>query len=323
MSLEAWAVAAVAIVDAEGTPLLLRTYTSPKDVLNSPAAPLHAHLYIGPEDVIKLHFALFASLDRCEEMHDTSAPLLPEVSASPSMTLATSGTETLLVATKSGEASLAETRSAVLGTSLATVNTSLTASMVNASAANTARLISSTTDARYLGKLLESYRMRSYGFCSVTGIHTLLVTVGGDAPADAIVPLCRALYECASAALCNPFRTSAQSWCAQEELLGRVPSSAFRGEQAGLATQQLADEAEGKDEGHRHPLCTRSGVARTVVHRPSYPPGAVEWSWPRPAPTSAAALTAEPTLALSRTFNTQIEGLLSSFTVTARSCIIK
>ncbi|CBZ28011.1 conserved hypothetical protein [Leishmania mexicana MHOM/GT/2001/U1103] len=317
MSLETWAVAAVAIVDVEGTPLLLRTYTSPKDVLNSPAAPLHAHLYVGPEDVIKLHFVLFASLDRCEDMREMAALPSTGVAAPSSTALMGGGTEASLVANKNGESSGAEVGGLVVGTS------SVTASMVNASAANTARLISPTTDARFLGKLLESHRMRSYGFRSATGIHTLLVTVGGDAPADAMVPLCRALYECASAALCNPFRSPAQCWRAQEQLLWRAPSSALEGETAGATTSQLAEGAEGKYESQRCPPCTQGGAAASAARWTSFPSGAMEWSWPRPAPTSPAALTAEPTLALSRTFNTQLEKLLSSFTVTARSCIVQ
>ncbi|KAI5685571.1 Sedlin [Leishmania braziliensis] len=321
MSLETWAVTAVAIVDAEGTPLLLRTYTSPKDVLNSPAAPLHAHLYVGPEDTVKLHFVLFASLDRCEEMREGAAPSLTDIAASSSTALVRGSTEASLV-TKSGVATSTEMGGAA-GTSLATLSNSITASIISASAANTARLISPTTDARFLGKLLDSHRMRSYGFRSVTGVHTLLVTVGSDAPADAMVPLCRALYECASAALCNPFRSPAQCWRAQERLLWRAPSSGLRCDPAGVATSQRAEETEGTDEGRECSLHMHSKVAAAATSWHSLPPGVMEWSWPRPAPTSAAALTAEPTLALSRTFNTQIEGLLSSFTVTARSCIIR
>ncbi|KAG5476217.1 hypothetical protein LSCM4_05196 [Leishmania orientalis] len=323
MSLETWAVAAVAIVDVEGTPLLLRTYTSPKDVLNSAAAPLHAHLYVGPEDVIKLHFVLFASLDRCEEMREMAAPPSTRIASSSSRTLVGGGTEDPLAGNKSGEASITEAEGTVARTLSATGNSSLTASMVNLSAANTARLISPTTDARFLGKLLESHRMRSYGFRSATGIHTLLVTVGGDAPADAMVPLCRALYECASAALCNPFRSPAQCWRAQEQLLWRTQPSELQGERGVAASSQLAEEEEGKGEGERYPLFAHSRAAAAAATWPSLPPGASEWSWPRPAPTSVAALSAEPTLALSRTFNTQLEGLLSSFTVTARSCIIR
>ncbi|CAG9576514.1 conserved hypothetical protein [Leishmania major strain Friedlin] len=317
MSLETWAVAAVAIVDVEGTPLLLRTYTSPKDVLDSPAAPLHAHLYVGPEDTIKLHFVLFASLDRCEDMRETAALPSMGAAAPSSAALVGGGTEASLVANKSGESSTTEVGCLVVRTSPAT------ASMMNASAANAARLISPTTDARFLGKLLESYRMRSYGFRSATGIHTLLVTVGGDAPADAMVPLCRALYECASAALCNPFRSPAQCWRAQEQLLWRAPPSALGGEMAGAATSQLAEGAEGKYESQRLPPCTQGRAAAAAARWTSVPSRAMEWSWPRPAPTSAAALTAEPTLALSHAFNTQLEKLLSSFTVTARSCIVR
>ncbi|KAK7194357.1 Sedlin, N-terminal conserved region containing protein [Novymonas esmeraldas] len=315
MSLEVWAVAALAVVDSEGTPLLLRTYTSPKEVLNAAAAPLHAHLYVGPEDVIKLHFVLFASLDRCEEMRDLAVP-------SPLMAVRGVGGEASRTAAKADGAATFGTSSAT-GSAAVTANNSLTASALNASsvAGNAARLMSPTTDARFLGKLLESHRLRSYGFRSATGIHTLLVTVGGDAPADAVVPLCRAVYECASAALCNPFRSPSQSWRAQDVLLGGgSPSSAPQEER-----QQVGEGEEEAEEERQAPSQVpprgRGGVG--AASRLSLPPGAAEWSWPRPAPTSVAALTAEPTLALSRTFNTQIEGLLSSFTVTARSCIVR
>ncbi|KAG5476491.1 hypothetical protein LSCM1_04203 [Leishmania martiniquensis] len=323
MSLETWAVAAVAIVDAEGMPLLLRTYTSPKEVLNSAAAPLHAHLYVGPEDVIKLHFVLFASLDRCEEMRARAALSPTRIASSSPRSIMGGGTEDLLIGTKSGETSITEPPSAAATIFPALANSSLTTSVLNASAANKARLISPTTDSRFLGKLLESHRMRSYGFRSVTGIHTLLVTVGGEAPADAMVPLCRAVYECSSAALCNPFRSPAQYWRAQEQLLWRTQPSALHGEATGAAALQLAEEAEGNCEGQRYPLRAHGRAAGAPSTWPSLPPGTAEWSWPRPAPASVSALSAEPTLALSRTFNNQLEALLSSFTVTARSCIVQ
>ncbi|GET89553.1 hypothetical protein, conserved [Leishmania tarentolae] len=317
MPLDTWAVAAVAIIDVEGTPLLLRTYTSPKDVLNSAEAPLHAHLYVGPEDVIKLQFVLFASLDRCEDMCKIEALPSTSFSAPASTALVGVDAEASIVANKRCESLTTDAGGLVVDTSEATAST------VKGSAVNMSRLMSPTTDARFLGKLLESHRMRSYGFRSVTGILTLLVTVGGDAPADAIVPLCRALYECASAALCNPFRSPDQCWRAQEQLLWKAPSPALRGETPGMATSLLVEEAEGEDEGQRNPLGARGRGSAASARWPSLPFGAMEWSWPRPAPTSVAALTAEPTLALSRTFNTQLEKLLSSFTVTARSCIVE
>lgn len=383
MSLETWAVAAVAIVDVEGSPLLLRTYTSPKDVLNSPAAPLHAHLYVGPEDVIKLHFVLFASLDRCEELREASA-LVKEVTAAEAATspLTTMGQRlppTGAAATSSsprnnsnnsssggnfsshnnngsssgagnnlGRGSSAKNASPTPSTRPGSspsppVGTTANATMIandsltaSAAASAAARLISPTTDARFLGKLLESHRMRSYGFCSATGIRTLLVTVGSDAPADAMVPLCRALYESASAALCNPFRSPAQSYHAQEQLLFMSSLT----ERSDRPMPGGAEGAAGVAGGGAGATSSLDGVRRTPslgpsgtlgntsltagnINRLHLPSGAVEWSWPRAAPASIASLTAEPTLALSRNFNAQMESLLSTFTVTARSCIVR
>nr|CCC92684.1 conserved hypothetical protein [Trypanosoma congolense IL3000] len=76
---------------------------------------------------------------------------------------------------------------------------------------STAR-VSAGADARFLGKLIRSYMFTTYGFQSASGIRTILAVVG-DAPLDAVLPLCRTTYEAASAALCNPFcipRASAQ-----------------------------------------------------------------------------------------------------------------
>ncbi|KPI88607.1 hypothetical protein ABL78_2275 [Leptomonas seymouri] len=337
MSLETWAVAAVAIIDVEGSPLLLRTYTSPKAVLNSPAAPLHAHLYVGPEDVIKLHFVLFASLDRCDELHEAAAERMgvspTDVATSPlsAMSQRRPPLTSAAVSAPRGNSVVSGVstapRSSILVTSSDDANPSnpsITAaakmiandSLPASSAANAARLISPTTDARFLGKLLESYRMRSYGFCSATGIRTLLVTVGSDAPADAMVPLCRTLYESASAALCNPFRSPLQSYHAQEQLLfmSSLMERSDRSDENTLTSPPLAPASS---------WMANMSLKAEGINPLHLPDGAVEWSWPRAAPASVASLTAEPTLALSRTFNTQMESLLSTFTVTARSCIVR
>lgn len=322
MSLEMWAVAAVAIVDREGTPLLLRTYTSSKEVLNSSAAPLHAHLYVGPEDVIRLHFVLFASLDRCEELRIVPAPG-PASGAERS-----TSASTMTVAGRNPAGPLFSSReersSKLAGEAMAATDSSRSQSRLGPESSSmlsrggdSMRILPSTSmaprgvtggtsDVRFLGKLIESHRMRSYGFYSATGIRTLLVTVGCDAPADAMVPLCRALYESASAALCNPFNTPAQCWRAQEELLRRSFEDQHRASSTAAA------------EGGRTSL---SPPQSTCLVEP--PSGAMEWSWPRPAPTSASALAAVPTLALSKNFTGHLESLLATFTVTARSCIIR
>ena len=179
MSLETWAVAAVAIVDVEGSPLLLRTYTSPKDVLNSPAAPLHAHLYVGPEDIIKLHFVLFASLDRCEELRETTVlakeaataesatsplPAGEQQRPSASVTLSAprnNNTDSDNNNSMGGAGTAKRTpASSIVAGNFASSSTTVTViandSLTASSAANAARLISPTTDARFLGKLLRA-----------------------------------------------------------------------------------------------------------------------------------------------------------------------
>ena len=84
---------------------------------------------------------------------------------------------------------------------------------VNHDAANTAAgspqparpFSNSTSDARFLDKVFQTNRWSVHAFHSCTAVRVLLVTVG-DAPRDAVQPLCRHIYESASTALCNPFR---------------------------------------------------------------------------------------------------------------------
>lgn len=267
---DTWAVAALAIVDAAGAPLLLRTYNSPEAVLNDPRSPLQAHLYVGPADIIKLHFLLFSSLDRCEERWAASKKL---TSSSP---VIRGGLTATSRSTREG-----------------TGGTSPGPATGNGSAAQP-RLVTSTTDIRYMGKLIHSYRFQSHGFCSTTGIKTILATVGTKAPQDAIVPLCRAIYECASAALCNPFHTAQGALKAQQSIAARTYA-------------QLLHQKNPED--HHDPMA------------PSSQEGYVEHSFPRPAPTPENLLS-EPTLGMSSVFNSQLAAILSSFTVTARSVIV-
>lgn len=60
-------------------------------------------------------------------------------------------------------------------------------------------------DVRFLDRLLDEGWFSVHGFQSASGIRVLLATVG-DAPRDAVLPLCRSVYEQASIALCCPFR---------------------------------------------------------------------------------------------------------------------
>ncbi|CCW65105.1 unnamed protein product [Phytomonas sp. EM1] len=327
MSLETWAVAAVAIVDSAGTPLIIRTFLSSPSVLNSPEFPLQAHLYVGPEDIIGLHFLLFSSLDRSEEL--VAAKKQHIRGAASTATASQGGSEPGQGSTNPDNSKPSGLSSAVpkeesdlvlssAGASSTHVSTNVKTSF--SAAASTQRLVTSTTDIRFLGKLIHSYRFLSYGFCSATGITTLLVTVGSEAPPDAVVPLCRAIYECASAALCNPFRTPAQCWRAQLKLLEDSYAT-------NVVSQQ---EKEVPDVASRTPESAFDGVGKPdhseALKLPfkidlGLPSGSQEFSWPRSAPTPAS-ISQEPTLALSKTFNRQLESILSTFTVTSRSCII-
>lgn len=349
--------AALAIVDKAGTPLLLRTYTSPPEVLRSGEAPLQAHLYVGPEDIIKMHFLLFSSLDRCEEltrMSQQQAQVSTDASTrrggDPTATPTAAGGSTV-----SSPGAAASVTSAA-GTASArdpTARVALSASSCNpyqsippatgggsstVATTSAGRWLGTAADPRFVGKLIHSYRFISYGFSSVTGIRTLLVTVGAEAPPDAMQPLCRAVYECASAALCNPFRTPVQSWRAQQALMAAAvidmaDADAEEAEKARKASaQRERTNSEDADGGALRRAAASIGGGGSSVPVPTggvemvsrwlgLPQGAYEHSWPRPAP-NALNLTDEPTLALSKSFNTQLETILSSFTATARSTII-
>ncbi|KAG8346103.1 hypothetical protein TRVL_03073 [Trypanosoma vivax] len=172
-----WAVAAVALFSRDAKPLFIRTFTSPREVLDHPEAEACANLYVGEEDVVRINLLLFSSLDRCNE----------------------------IVRKRQKK----QQRDQQDGSSESRESSSTQRSIARMSAG---------TDARFLGKLMRSYMFTTYGFQSASGIRTLLAVVG-DAPVDAVLPLCRSTYEAASAALCNPFRLPrmhaqlVQRWC--------------------------------------------------------------------------------------------------------------
>jgi hypothetical protein len=60
-------------------------------------------------------------------------------------------------------------------------------------------------DGRFMDKLLDDGRFRAFGFQGATATKVILVTLG-DAPRDAVVPLCRSCLEAATLAMCDPFR---------------------------------------------------------------------------------------------------------------------
>lgn len=357
ISAQMWAVAAVAIVDAAGSPLLLRTYTSPPQVLQSPEAPQQAHLYVGPEDIVKLHFLLFASLDRCNELWQASKQQLQSAAAAAAskgvrgsgaavkqqqpMHRSSSATPAAGDVTTAGNSSTGSavraaaaastTQGHVRPSSQTSAVASANASITSASAAPpppppSQRLVTSATDVRFTGKLIQSHRFLSYGFCSATGIKTLLVTVGCEAPQDAVLPLCRAIYEAASAALCNPFCVSSLSVRVQEALSAKHYREyvAFRERRERQEGEEEEEEEEGQDG------TTKDGWTAANAHTVSFggAPGSYEHRWPTAAAAAAAAASSpyrtgqQPTLALSETFNTQLKAILSTFTVTAQSHII-
>ncbi|KAH9577766.1 hypothetical protein LSM04_003185 [Trypanosoma melophagium] len=166
-----WAVAALALFGRHATPLIIRTFTSPREVLEHPEAATCANLYVGEEDVVRLHFLLFSSLDRCDDVaqehqrQEQQKQQLQQQQQNSSKTLQTGP-----------------------GSHRAAVR------------------VSAGADVRFLGKLIRNHMFTSFGFQSASGIRTILAIVG-DAPLDAVLPLCRSTYEAASAALCNPFRT--------------------------------------------------------------------------------------------------------------------
>lgn len=280
---EPWAVAAVAIMDDEGTPLLLRTFCSPPSVLTSPQSPLQAHLYVGGDDIVKLHFLLFSSLDRCEQLWRASRQRARN--------------ETLAATAEAAAKNKRPPRPATLPNSAENPYDSVTIYPQESSSAGGRAAVSSASDVRYVGKLMESYRFTSYGFCSATGIKTLLVATGAEVPPDAMVPLCRAVYEAASSALCNPFRTPESCWRAQLELWSRSHAE---------AAHRAANNGDGNS-----PSCPALCLDGSFQ----------EHSWPRCPPT-LSTLAAGPTLALSKVFNKQLDEILTPFSVFSRSCII-
>lgn len=322
MTMEMWAVAAVAVIDAAGSPLIMRTYTSPPAVLTSPQAPQQAHLYVGPEDIIKIHFLLFSSLDRLEErwaanrqrlrstasakqqqqqQHLTSATTSAHPSA---ITRGVSSRTTGPLPLRAAPTSSSPPASAA---SVAGTNTDNSPSVGNSQ--QQPRLVTSATDVRFMGRLVQSHRFVSYGFCSATGVRTVLVTVGAaEAPPDAMLPLCRAIYEAASAAMCNPFRTPSLCHRTQQALLARSEQQ--------LLAAVVTNSREGGG-GHAAP------AAGTVVDTSAAVVAAVHSTCAFMANGAAGPpLLLQPMLALSETFNRQLASIVSSYTVMTLSCIM-
>lgn len=301
MSIDMWAVAALLIVDRAGTPLIWRTYTTSSDVLKTPGAPLQVHLYVGPEDITTLQFLLYASLDRCEELSSAIKAAREKAGTTSSRGAKGEAPSSQVTSVNPYEAQMHDLEDTPIPQSANTT---------------TARGVTLGADVRFVGKLIQTHRFASYGFASATKIRTVVVTVGGDAPQDAMVPLCRAMYEYASAALCNPFRTPAQCWRAQEELLAEwqrdVQAADGMTPLLGVGGRFILQETQGGPD-------VSTGAFTSPISR--LLSGMQEYSWPRAPPTTRTAAD-EPTLALSAVFHSQLENLLSPFVVTSRSCMI-
>ncbi|KEG12463.1 hypothetical protein DQ04_01691010 [Trypanosoma grayi] len=197
-----WAVAALALFGRGGAPLIMRTFTSPREVLDNAEAATCANLRVGEDDVVRLHFLLFSSLDRCDD-----------------------------IVRKRQQQGGSQQQQGGPGV------------------AKTLVRVSAGADVRFLGKLMRCHMFTSYGFQSASGIRTILAIVG-DAPLDAVLPLCRSTYEVASAALCNPFRTPRmhaqmlQQWHAgaQHDTQSLLPSAYTENLRAAPTPETMAEE---------------------------------------------------------------------------------
>lgn len=288
--------AAVAVMDRQGRPLLLRTYASPDSVLSSPNCPYQAHLLVnGTTDILKIQFLLFSSLDRAQDIVASQELAVKERRLGAG---ATAPLEVRQLSTYNTVYSDAA--------SAADSNNNNNASSNN----NSSSPSKAARDQRFMGKLVQSGRFTSYGFRSASGLHTLLVTVGAEAPRDAMAPLSKSVYDAASSALCNPFLTPHFCWQAQETLFRQRRQEALR------AAAGEAAAAPG----------SASALAACLV----LPSGVAEHSWPRVyapglAEGTGGATTEEPmaSLALSRSFTSHLDKVVLPYSVTTRSFIVR
>ncbi len=175
-----WAVAAVAIVGRGSRPLFTQCYFSPADVLGDPVAAVSALLPVTAADELQLHFLMHSSLDLCDEKVAAKVPSAQHHS-NPQQQLQQQALHSNAEGSSGGGG----------GSSISPQPSRPTTN--------------SSSDARFLDKVIQTSRWTVHAFHSCTAVRVLLVTAG-DAPREAVQPLCRHLHEASSTALCNPFR---------------------------------------------------------------------------------------------------------------------
>ncbi|CUF76756.1 Hypothetical protein, putative [Bodo saltans] len=168
-----WAIAAVAVVDAQDRPLFTEVFYSKDDILSLAAPHVQANLVVTHEEELHLQFLMHAALDVCHERASTRYVSSSSVASSSAM----------MVNSPGGGGAAAETPAPP--------------SMSRTSGA---------ADVRFFDRLLEETNRCVHGFQSASGIRVLLVTLG-EAPRDAVLPICRSVYELASSTMCAPFRS--------------------------------------------------------------------------------------------------------------------
>mmetsp|Transcript_7306 Transcript_7306/g.8235 ORF Transcript_7306/g.8235 Transcript_7306/m.8235 type:complete len:209 (+) Transcript_7306:70-696(+) len=163
-----WAVAGVAIVGSNDKPMFTKIFFSRSEVARLPAAPIQAQLHLSDSEELQIQFLMHAALDLLSEKVSQRAV----ASSSSSSSAAASGSSggVLLGSGGGGGGSIS----------------------------------GGAADVRFLDKLMEEGSVAIHGFQSASGIRVLLATLG-EAPRDAVLPLCRTIYEAASMAICNPF----------------------------------------------------------------------------------------------------------------------
>lgn len=323
--LEKWAIAAISIVNENDVPLLLRTYTSPKSALQGANPACSTHLYVGREDITMIRLLIFASLDRCVPL-TLSQPKTKQVLTrrQPDQRVvpdrpSRGGHDDALVSTRAPNDSVSSS-----STPVALYTAIVESSVTDAASTEHARpKLTSTSDPRYLGVVLQDYRFTCYAFVTVSRLTVVLVSVGYvEAPGDAVMPLCRAVYEAASMAMCNPFRTAQRAWAMHKRLVSQYEA---RRRQSTGSEEQAAATAQGTASMQRPRTCTAGNDSAgdydtddmVLEQYLQLPEGVHEDSWP----FAQNSFVDDPPLAFSRAFSSHIESILSGFTVSTRSVV--
>lgn len=170
MNIFDWAIAAVCVIDAHDRPLYTDVFFSREEVLQLSAPTVQGNLVVSREDELHLQFLMHAALDVCHE-----------------------------------RASSRYLSTSVSGGSMSPPHHYPSSDSSPPPASSLGRT-SGAADVRFLDRVLEEGSRCVHGFQSASGIRVLLVTIG-EAPRDAVLPLCRSVYELASSALCAPFRS--------------------------------------------------------------------------------------------------------------------